>query len=163
MYVYRTKFNLVYPVKDFEEATDYLERSSRIVSNALKGDSSIFDEDSLYVVKSIEWVLEGEYYPDYGYIELITYEKLEPSILSKISEWVRGQNSDGLGEGFEQQQFAERIVDPDGGVIEPDEEENYYDLAEDENSDYSWEMASFCWRSDSYEFELYDEYPDDED
>lgn len=162
MYVYRTKFNLVYPVKDYKDATDYLKRSSRIVSNALKGDSSILGEDSSNV-KSIEWVLEDEYYPDNGYIELITYEKLEPSTLSKISEWVRGQNSDGLGEGFEQQQFAERIVGPDGEVIEPDKEENYYDLAEEENSGYSWEMASFCWKSDSYEFELYDEYPDNED
>ena len=35
--------------------------------------------------------------------------------LEKLSDWISGQNSDGLGEGFEQQDFAESYFNPETG------------------------------------------------
>jgi hypothetical protein len=56
----------------------------------------------------------------------VTHRPLTDEESKQISEWISGQNSDGLGEGFEQQSFAE---------IEGD----------DENDD--WAMASFDWQT----------------
>lgn len=125
MYTYRTKFNLVNPVRDFEAAYEYLTEDD--MSTYLKNDSRIdsYIQDS---VESITWILVTE---DSGYIELQTTNKLSSEQLKSISNWVAGQNSDGLGESFEQRDFA-----------------SY----EDEYNDYV--MASFDWQTNDYLFEL---------
>lgn len=125
MYTYRTKFNLINPVCDFEAAYEYLNEDD--MSTYLKSDSRIdsYVQDS---VESITWILVTE---DSGYIELQTTNKLSSEQLKSISDWVAGQNSDGLGESFEQRDFA-----------------SY----EDEYNDYV--MASFDWQTNDYLFEL---------
>ena len=56
--------------------------------------------------------------------------------LDFVSSWITGQNSDGLGEGFEQQEFAWMPYDDD---------DDYYD---------DGEMASFDWQTNNYKLHL---------
>lgn len=131
MYIYRTYFKLEAPVSDISEAQDYLSEDD--MTRYLKGNYPELDD---YII-SIKWVLRDE---DSGYIELETNRAFTDDELSKISEWVSGQNSDGLGEGFEQQDFACY------------RDENYAD--EDDYYEDDYVMASFDWRTNEYKFEL---------
>lgn len=129
MYIYRTYFKLNAPVLDIEEAQDYLSEDDMV---------DYLDEDDigssvLEAIEDIYWVLKDE---QSGYIELKTNRKLSDKELKPISEWVSGQNSDGLGEGFEQQDFAN------------------YPLDEDDEYDDEWVMASFDWQTNDYIFEF---------
>jgi hypothetical protein len=55
-------------------------------------------------VVRIAWVLDGD---GRGYfVEAITSRELTDDELARLASWVSGQNSDGLGEGFEQQDFC---------------------------------------------------------
>ena len=53
-------------------------------------------------IRSIKWVLEGD---QSGVIYIETCARLNRQGLSELKSWIDGQNSDGLGEGFEQQEF----------------------------------------------------------
>ena len=133
---YRTNFNLVAPVRDIEKANKYLQEDNmteylpdwchEVEYNGDFGDRK--------VVENIEWTLDTE---STGHIDLIACRDLSEDELVKISEWVSGQNSDGLGEGFEQQPFA-----------------SYYDDECDDEDDYedSYVMASFDWETNDYHF-----------
>lgn len=125
--LYRTYFKLINPVIDFDEASKYLTEDSMIAY--LKTDSRI-PKELVNKLIDITWRLKTE---SSGCIDLLTKEELTTKELSFISDWVSGQNSDGLGEGFEQQDFA----------CYPDEED------EDE-----YIMASFDWETNDYEFTL---------
>lgn len=133
MYIYRTYFKLNAPVLDKDEAQDYLSEDDMVgyLINDDDIDSSITD-----AIEDIYWVLKDE---ESGYIELKTTRKLSDKELKPISDWVGGQNADGLGEGFEQQDFASYPLDED-----------------DEDADYDdeWVMASFDWRTNDYIFEF---------
>lgn len=118
MFIYRTYFKLNNFVKDIEAAQDYL--SDDDMTKYLINDSSNSLKSK---ISSIEWILDTEIS---GHIDLETTEKLTTEELKNISEWVSGQNSDGIGEGFEQQNFA-----------------SYWDD----------ECASFDWRTNAYKFE----------
>jgi hypothetical protein len=130
---YVTRFELTNPVNDYDAAADYLREPMT--------EYLIDDLDYLHLehlqgkIENIEWVLEDE---ESGYIELTTTEPIAWDDLVKISDWVRGQCSDGLGEGFEQQPFAE--------VRYEDEEDEYG------YSNYDTDMASFDWRTNKYRF-----------
>ena len=58
------------------------------------------------VVQFVEWTLEhdGHHYT----VTVMTTRDLTADESSAISGWISGQNSDGLGESFEQQPFAEQ-------------------------------------------------------
>lgn len=132
--LYRTYFNLVAEVKDFEAARQYLIEDDMT-------DYLITDERGASCkdkIKSIKWILRDE---SHGYIDLETTSELTSTELANISDWVSGQNSDGLGEGFEQQDFACYI---DEGLTGYDDEE-----WDDETI-----MASFDWETNPYTFEL---------
>lgn len=131
-YIYKTNFNLTGNVKSIEEANDYL--SSEDMTKYLK---SRMTSNISNFIDHIEWRLTTEYS---GYIELITTLKLEEDELQKISQWVSGQNADGLGESFEQQDFARY---PTG-------------LDEDDYGD-ELAMASFDWTTNDYIFEFVEE------
>ena len=137
MYIYRTYFNLIAPVKDINAAQDYLLDDD--MTKYLKEDSRC-PGSTAEKIKSIQWILKTE---DSGYVELKTYETLSERELNDISDWVCGQNSDGIGEGFEQQAFACY-------------EDDNYDDYEDEYSD-NFIMASFDWETNDCLFELYGE------
>lgn len=135
MYIYRTYFKLTACVNDLSAAQEYLTEDDMTVY--LKDDDRI-SEKVRNAVEKIEWVLKDE---DSGYIELTTNEALSATELKEVSEYVSGQNSDGLGEGFEQQDFAYY------------EDEGLEGYAE---SDWDNEtiMASFDWQSNEYIFEF---------
>ena len=52
----------------------------------------------------VEWILE---YLDWGTVSIWANERLSEEEVDELSKWIAGQCSDGLGEGFAQQPFAE--------------------------------------------------------
>lgn len=134
MFTYRTYFNLTNAVNDFEEARKYLTEDN--MTAYLKGDSRI-PEDVRSAVDNIVWILKDI---ASGYIELTANRSLSTQELESISKFVSGQNSDGLGEGFEQQDFA---FYEDEGLV------GY----EGEEWDNEMITASFDWQTNNYLFE----------
>jgi len=129
---YGTSFTLTNPVNDYNSASDYLQADD--MTQYLINDLDYLDLSHLEgKIKEIKWVLEDELN---GYIILYTTEPLAQEDLDKISEWISGQCSDGLGEGFEQQPFAE-VQSYDG-------------------DEYDTDMASFDWETNDYKLKLYD-------
>lgn len=124
--LYRTAGSLTTPVSDLAAARTYLAAEDM-------GGMTQFVQYASHpglqeVVFHIRWGLEDE---GSWYVEVITERTLTPEESTALSEWISGQNSDGLGEGFEQQPWAEH-----GGG---------YDDYEDEDEDYS--MSSFDWQT----------------
>lgn len=144
MFIYRTYFRLDDPVCDVYAARDYLAAEDMTVY--LREDkrcASVSDS-----VASINWILRED---DGGYIELRTIREFTTEELAIVSEWVSGQNSDGLGEGFEQQSFAcYNANDPEIRIRWKD----YYTYDDDEEC---WVTASFDWKRNEYLFEFVSE------
>lgn len=134
MTTYRTYFNLTAPVINFDDAKNYLQEDD--MTDYLRRDSRFPKTLDGKDIISIDWILRTE---SSGYIELITNRKLTKDELDFISDWISGQNSDGIGEGFEQQDFACYSLNDD----------NYYDDYDD-----NWIMAEFDWQTNDYGFEL---------
>ena len=118
--IYRTNFKLAAPVTDMNKANNYLHEEDM---------TQFIDSDLEDCVMHIEWNLIDN---EQGYIEVRTNDVLSIDDSKKISEWICGQCSDGLGEGFEQQDFA------------------FY--MDDELDDYV--CASFDWQTNDYELFL---------
>lgn len=137
MPIYMTKFHLLKPVLEdkYHLANEYLnEPMEQYLHGELKE-----------VISKIRWRLTDL---DMGQITAFTEVPLTEKQLASLSDWVRGQCSDGLGEGFEQQDFANYDV----GLI--DEWTGRYDperVWEDDYEEY-WVMASFDWETNRYEF-----------
>lgn len=136
---YKTNFNLECPVLDIQEANDYLQEDdmTKYLLDSLRDDK--VNPEEIEKVEYIYWVLTSNCS---GSIILTANDTLLPATLDKISEWVSGQCSDGLGEGFEQQPFA-YYENSDGDYY--DEEDNWV-----EDNDYC--MASFDWQTNDYKF-----------
>lgn len=93
---YITDFALSFPVNDVDAADEYLQ-----------GDEMLyyFDEGELKdKLISIEWYMKNDYQ---GNVMVTSKEELTREELDEVSRFISGQNSDGLGEGFSQQDFAE--------------------------------------------------------
>lgn len=96
--IYRIKFRLSDPVNNLEEAQSYL--SSDNMTTYLIDDV----EDRLKsVIMKIEWIQDTN---TSGYVELQTNDYLSEEDLNWIRDWIDGQNSDGLGSGYSEQDFA---------------------------------------------------------
>jgi len=124
-YLTRFKLEVAVPVV---EANRYLQEPN--MTEYLISDLKDYRKVDWYeAIEFIQWsmYLTGQY-SDKGYILLVTNKELTQAQLDVISDWVSGQNSDGLGEGFEQH-FSEY----------------------DEESDYE-EIASFDWMTNKYKF-----------
>lgn len=136
MYIYKTLFNLTACVNDFDAAYNYLLDDDMTVY--LHNDTTRIPQEVRDAVTSIKWILKDECS---GYIELETNRSLSAEELKYISSYVSGQNSDGLGEGFEDQDFA--CYDDEG-------------LSGFDNDDWDNEeiRASFDWQINSYIFEF---------
>ena len=138
-HVYVTPFQLTNPVIDYEKARSYLLADD--MATYLKTHINVNTELGYYdgddfsdAVEDIRWNLLDL---ESGETVMVTNRELTPDELKFVSEWVLGQNSDGLGEGFEQQPFAS---------YECDEETDGY-------GDPDWVMASFDWEKNEYPFE----------
>lgn len=121
---YQTDFRLEAPVTDIGEANEYL--TSDDMTKYLLNDFPKLRG----VVVNVSWYL---YNDEGGYVEVEATRELTEKERDDISDWIRGQNSDGLGEGFEQQSFA-----------------CYPEDCEDEEGGYEYVMASFDWRTNYY-------------
>lgn len=141
MVVYRTYFKLTNCVLDFEEARKYLIEDT--MKQYLQNDSRC-STDTYNKILSIEWILKDE---NSGYIELKTTEELSTEELNKLSDWVCGQNSDGIGESFEQQDFACYEIGEDCEILDS----RYLCDYEGEVEEV---MASFDWNTNDYKFEF---------
>lgn len=89
-------------------------------------------EDRRDGVHSVTWDLLDDVTWE---VTLVTDRELPPEQLSLLSEWISGQNSDGLGEGFEQQPFAEHEDEDDCGEV-------------------VYHMSSFDWEENTCELML---------
>lgn len=138
MYTYQTKFYLLADVLDLNDARAYLEEDNML---------NYFDNEQIKrKLRSIEWHLIDE---GSGYIEVIANTELSDNELEEISAYISGQNSDGLGEGFEQQDFANY----DNALFDEYGNENYELMLEDDYEE-DWVMASFDWQNNDYKLEL---------
>lgn len=133
MFNYTTNFNLTDEIyaEFFEDAVSYL----------IEDDMTQYAPENLKAkIVSVEWVLEEL---DKGVIVIWTKELLSEEEKNELSDWIAGQCSDGLGEGFEQQPFAEI-----GGY------DDYYDEEDDDGYyDEEFHMVSFS-RADKYKLVL---------
>lgn len=100
---YVTNFKLKSAVNDFGAAKKYLADAD--MTKYLIDDLRDYENmpELADKIVHIEWNLEEDWY---GTINLETTEDISKQDLAVILEWVKGQNSDGLGEGFEQRNFA---------------------------------------------------------
>lgn len=107
-FIYETTFRLEYPVNDEEAASEYLLEDDMI--------TYLWSDDRYNITKDmvtkVEWLLEDD---QSGIIRVYAKRELTDEELDQISKWISGQNSDGLGEGFEQQDFAESYFNPETG------------------------------------------------
>lgn len=124
---YRTDFKLTNRVNDYGAACRYLTEDNMV--DYLHDDPDVHGAEK---VTGVIWVLEDE---QKGFIKVFTNDELTAEESAEISEWIRGQCSDGLGEGFEQQDFANYRDEDQWSYNEYDEE---------------WVMASFDWETNSY-------------
>lgn len=138
MYKYQTTFYLLADVLDLDEAQAYLEEDNML---------DYFDNEEIKrKLKSMTWHLTD---CGSGYIEVISNEELAENELDEISAYISGQNADGIGEGFEQQDFAsyDAALLNDRGEIDDS-------LLYDDDYEEDWVMASFDWNSNYYVLEL---------
>lgn len=138
MYKYQTTFYLLADVLDLEDAQAYLEEDNMLY---------YFDNEEIKrKLQSMTWHLVD---CGSGYIEVIANEELSENELEEISEYIKGQNSDGIGESFEQQDFAsyDAALLNDRGEIDDS-------LLYDDDYEEDWVMASFDWNSNYYVLEL---------
>lgn len=140
IYTYETEFNLAVPVNDIDAAQEYLleDDMTKCLTQWIKREASRDKVDDFSdAIISIKWLLYNE---QSGVIRLQSSRPLNQNELDFVSDWISGQNSDGLGEGFEQQDFAWMPYDDD------DDDDEYY-------SD-DGEMASFDWETNNYKLHL---------
>ena len=120
-YVYETPFQLVADVLDFDAAKDWLVEESRdmndILQQSIQQDAATGNgvQDFSSKIEQVEWSLYSDHA---GIITITANEKLDNAEQAFISEWIQSQNSDGLGEAFEQQSFAEHTDEDERYVID---------------------------------------------
>ena len=132
MFNYVANFNLTDEINEelFDDAVSYL----------IEDDMAQYVPENLKAkIVSVEWVLEEL---DKGKIVIWANELLSEEEENELSDWIAGQCSDGLGEGFEQQPFAEI-----GGS-----DYDYYD-EDDEYYEDEFYMVSFS-RADKHKLVL---------
>lgn len=129
--MYRTRGKLTNPVTDLSLARAYLEQDDMTKYVGTWGDTVAIKD----VVFDINWGLEDE---ETWQVTVVTTRPLTDAESAALSEWISGQNSDGLGEGFEQQPFAETFDRDQWGDIDED----------------SYQMASFDWETNPCTLEL---------
>lgn len=143
LYEYRTDFKLDYPVNDFEAARDYLhddDMAAYLREDLVEGNRPAVAQSLV----SVSFDLDDE---QHGHVSVVMDMALSASDSAYISEWIKGQASDGLGEGFEQRPFAQCWVNEGEMEEEYDDEDEAYHEVEAEPV---YEMCSFDWETNNY-------------
>lgn len=158
MYIYETKFKLTHPVNDLEAARKYLTEDPMIQylddydlqrAGDPKSIRGLSFEDGH--ITAIDWDLQTA---ASGVIRVTANRELLPVELVALSSWIKGQCSDGLGEGFEQKDFATHF-DQEGYNRDWEEFCNTGDDdAEEIDEDCYYAESSFDWRTNDYKLEL---------
>lgn len=134
--IYETKGQLVRAIPDdgVAEAQRYLTHDHEGNPNNME---QYLDPPLKGVVADLRWELAGN---GLDYTVRATCEReLTDDELKKLSEEVSGQNSDGLGEGFEQQDFA--------WVQEHDDSWDWLHDTDGETYEDEGRMCSFDWQT----------------
>lgn len=139
-YVHTGTLTGTIPAEKVGLAQDYLARDD------MTKYFTMWNKDLKDVVLYIRWNLSANGH-DYT-VEAITTRVLDEAELTVLNDWVSGQNSDGLGEGFEQQPFAE--IREEGGSSW-----SWDDGDEDEDDVYGG-MISFDWKTNDVDFRLFE-------
>ena len=105
---YKTCGRLTEPVNDLNAAREYL----RELQRELPMHTVIYPDEAKANVHSVRWDLRNECAWE---VTLVADEELPPKQLELLADWISGQNSDGIGESFEQQPFAEHEWEDDCG------------------------------------------------
>jgi hypothetical protein len=95
---------LAVPVNNLQAARDFLRNAEGMEEN-------IYPEYLQPQVHTARWDLTDD---DSWEVILVSHRPLTAVECELLSSWISGQNSDGLGEGFEQQSFAEHGQDDRG-------------------------------------------------
>lgn len=121
--VYKTMGGLTHPVSDLTAAREFLREHGEGI------EQYIYPDEAKPHVHSVTWDLLNDHEWE---VTLIADEYLSAAQLELLSGWISGQNSDGLGEGFEQQPFAEH-------------ENEEWDVDDEEEPEIV--MSSFDWET----------------
>jgi len=124
IHTYTTQGRLMNLVNDIGAARTYLLEHGQDMAQ------HIYPEQAKPGVHSVTWDLLND---QSWKVTVIVEGELSAEQSALLSEWISGQNSDGLGEGFEQQPFAEE---------------------DDEDDEYSVVMSSFDWQTNDCELTL---------
>jgi hypothetical protein len=96
----------------------------------------------------IRWELkaDGETYE----VIALSFSELNDTEISDLTEWVKGQHSDGLGEGFEQQDFADHWAEMEAEEDRYGEDDDEFEATE---ADYANACSHFDWKTNTSMFE----------
>lgn len=132
-HIYETDFSLEFPVNDYNAAKEYLENitdMTDVFKERVSRTNMAYLQDK---VKDISWKLDDE---SNGRVVITTDGRLSSKAQEYLADWISGQNSDGIGNSFEQQPFALTVLDED------DFDAGYED---------SYITSSFDWTTNEYE------------
>lgn len=136
-YFYGCPFELDASVSDIRQAQRYLDDDIQFmlqIFNERTTDSTGAMDDPII---NWRWKLTSK---DSGYFVYETYRKLTDQEIDNLGECTLGQASDGLGEGFAQQDFANYTV---------------YHRGRDGDDDYEdTVMASFKWKRHRHGYDI---------
>ena len=81
-------------------------------------------------VKHVKWSFENVNNRLYGKVDVFLTEELTAEETEAVKDWISGQNSDGLGEGFEQQEIRVAGLTFSVSFWNPSDDYCIYDEAE---------------------------------
>lgn len=153
MPIYQTKGNLTdyISIENVQQANDYLQADDM---------TQYLDDPLEAVIERVQWHLhsDGNKY----HVEAYASRELTEDELKQLADWVSGQNSDGLGEGFEQQDFAwisdaydgdEECINCMGsGSVNDEECISCYGAGYLEADTENGQMCSFDWKTNDSTF-----------
>lgn len=93
-----------------------------------------YSETAPKKIKSIEWKIKEKDGSLYGCVDVSLIEELTPEETQCLKKWIRGQNSDGVGEDFEQHDI--RVGDRRFSVSFWNPSDNYCIYDEEEFEDF---------------------------
>ena len=134
---YIAYFDLDGTPEDYVGACEYLEEDEML---------NYYDGPGKEKIKCIDWCLTGTWSYSSGFVLVDTYDELTEEESAAITNFSRGQNSDVLGEGFEQNFYYldDYDTDEDGNPIERmccfDWPDNNYKLYR-----YGTHFSSYAW------------------